>query len=191
MGEMAYETSKLSDIYFNWLYKMVESNGHFRALCNELFTIEFTFSVERDANRQADGRDLRVIFCNEYAIPIESLDMELSTHCSVFEMLLALARRINSDVMYQADKGDRTADWFFRMVKNMTNELGMMRGISDEYWGPRSKDYVDRVVSNWLDRQYDDRGIGSIFPLQKAQEGYQKTEIWYQMQAYLMENFPI
>lgn len=187
MGDRTYDgTIKLSDIYFDWLYKMVAVNGHYRTLCSQLFGMEFTFLLPKDQSRQSDGRDLRAIFCDENGVPVESLDVELNTFCSVFEMLLALARRIDSDVMYEESKGNRTADWFFRMINN----LGLSF-CTDENWTEKMSQNVDFVVKKWLARDIDDNGNGGIFPLTRHTSDQRRVEIWYQMQSYLMEKFPI
>ena len=43
----------------------------------------------------------------------------------------------------------------------------------------------------WMQRCFKSDGNGSIFPLKCAKKDQRGVEIWYQMQAYIAENYPI
>ena len=52
-------------------------------------------------------------------------------------------------------------------------------------------DEIDIRLSNFMERTYTRNGYGGLFPLTKSKENQRNVEIWYQMSAYLEENYPI
>jgi hypothetical protein len=52
---------------------------------------------------------------------------------------------------------------------------------------PNSLNYKKLAVLN--KREYFPSGKGGLFPLENPREDQTKVEIWYQMHAYVMENY--
>jgi hypothetical protein len=46
---------------------------------------------------------------------------------------------------------------------------------------------VDEALSALIYRTYDRDGTGGLFPLTHPEEDQRKVEIWYQLNAYLLE----
>lgn len=146
-----------------------------------LHAIPFTWTLDRDDNREADGIELR----DGYSIPSEysKYEDEFRDHwCSVLEMLIALAIRVDDDLI--GDPAEEHPEEFFMV---MIRNLGL-----DIYKGNRySKEDVIKIVDRWLWREFDRSGRGSPFPLKYVRTDQRKVEIWDQMSSYVSENYYI
>lgn len=173
--------------YFLWLCDKVgydrkamsDQNGY-AYLLMAMFERTFYCTVARDHNRALDGERLR----GEYRQETEDYDkMELG-ECRVLEMLIALAQRIEQQIMYSKTYGDRMPEWFWLMCRN----LGLTR-YDNLRWNERA---VNRLISKWLDREYKENGVGGLFPMDSTEEIDQRNlEIWRQMQWYFAERYAV
>lgn len=183
VGDYKYN---LAQDYFQWLCDMVhidQGTCTYHLLARDLHRKPFIFSIERDENRAGDGLELREEFVrdNEYASY-----GEIDGECSVFEMIIALARRMDyatSDPYDLNDISDRTSYWFWEIMDN----LGLSRFSDDVYVEEEGDVYVDWIVDNLLQRQYDEDGLGGMFPLNDCYTDQRDLEIWDQMNAYLID----
>ena len=100
--------------------------------------------------------------------------MELD--CSMLEMLIALARRVSFESYSTA------TDWFWCMIQNL--ELGK---YTDDIYEVSIMEEVEEALKNLNARNYGADGSGGLFPLRKPAMDQRRVEIWYQMQAYLLE----
>jgi hypothetical protein len=106
-------------------------------------------------------------------------DSKFPPFCSVLEMMIALAKRWEDNVMYDPDYGDRTAEWFWIMMRN----LGFT-WLDDMRFDPVEANYItDRL----LDREYDKDGQGGLFRIKNPNIDMRNTEIWYQMNFFFNE----
>lgn len=125
-----------------------------------------------DRNRAADGIDLRY----KYGCDNDILDEP----CSILEMLIALAVRIENQIMNDYDSGDRTSQWFWLMLTN----LGLNRMDDDHY----DEETVDWFLDRFLNREYDCNGEGGgLFILERPFDDLREVEIWVQANWYLGE----
>lgn len=179
----------LRDSYFHWLCGLVNAddpNCSYYDLMRILFDTEFRWSIRNDENRAQDGILLRGTF-------LKSSDSEgagigdIQGPCTVLEMLIALATRIDIDIMWDPDKGDQTMRWFWEMVQN----LGLDGFDDDDFEGEDGYRFVPFIVDRWLDRRYRWDGIGGLFPLKNPTCDQRETEIWYQMNVYMIENYGV
>lgn len=176
---------KLWDDYGDWLVDRVgfKRKDRYFELFATLHNIPFRFYITLDKNREADGLDLR----EEFALSMGYPEVKFDEGCSVLEMLVGLAIRVERE--YIGDpKEEHPEGFFWEMIQNV---LGM-----DKYWrycsGPRySEAYVERIINTWLDRDFRYDGYGSIFPLKNPSRDQREVEIWDQMNEYLMENYPM
>ena len=164
---------KISNDYFLWLCEQVmlrQSDEDYSFLLRALHRKEFYWTVPNDDNRAEDGKDLRYEFVEEYDI----FDYDvIKGPCTVLEMLIGLSRRF--------DDGERVpAEWFWEMLENLFD----MEKCTNDVVDPA---YLDHVLDRLLDRTYEFNGVGGIFPLENPQKDQRKVEIWYQMQAYIIE----
>ena len=176
--------------YFNWLCDLVHIDQIERTywiLAKDLHNKTFVALIDHDENRASDGIELREEYMRDIGYS-GYLDMKLE--CSVFEMLIGLARRMDfetSDPNDPYDTSDSTAYWFWEMIEN----LGLIEFDDDSYIDLEGQTYVDWILDGFINRQYDSDGNGGIFPLNGVCEDQRKVEIWYQMSAYLMERHEV
>jgi len=167
----------MHDPYFSYLIDIVKFPGvlweRYTRLLGYLHSISFTWSIYNDKNRAADGLALR----DEYFLGEDVLHRP----CSVLEMLIAMARRCEYDIMYDPQLGDQTGKWLFIMLDN----AGLLAFDNDHF----DVDAVSFIVFRILDRMYDPSGEGSFFPLEHPMEDMRHVEIWSQLNRYLDENF--
>ena len=163
--------------YFEWLLDKIgvdpAKNDHIQGL-KWLFSTDFEWSHKLDANRAADGVDLRATFAYEcgYRYP-EVRAALLDKQCSWLEMMVGLAIRIEDNIMSDSDFGDRTVMWFWMMMKS----LGLYGMTDDKY----DEEYVDNVINTFLYRGYDPNGKGGLFTVNDTYKDMRDIEIWYQM----------
>ena len=174
------------DSYFEVLCKLAGletpiEKSSFYELMRELYDIEFYWSVPNDDNRALDGIELRKKYKYHYDINTRILQDE---PCSLLEMLLALAKRCDDDIMYSPIEGDRSIDWFWMMLTN----LGVNKFRDSCYGDAWVDNDVIGIMDKFMDREYNTDGKGGLFPLKHPSENQLEVEIWYQMNAYLLEN---
>jgi hypothetical protein len=160
--------------YVSWLESLVitdEDLWAYDSLLRFLYTKDFYWLVDMDSNRAEDG--LRLRHCN--------LEISLDRPCSVLEMMIALAYRCEDDVMSDPKYGDRTQVWFWNMIDN----LGLA-GMTNDQFSPK---IANDIVDKFLERAYEPSGKGSLFMVNRPDIDMRNVEIWYQMHAWLNENF--
>lgn len=172
----------LKEYYCNLLEDVADSKHNLNDYClllNVLFDIPFTYSIEMDENRAFDAKTLRDDICNEYDL---QFDVILKRKISVLEVLIALAKRIETDILMDPMSGkDNSSTYFWEMLRNL--------GLEDLKNDVFSEAKVRFKVEKWLKREFDRDGFGSIFPLKRPKCDQRRIEIWSQMQAYLGENY--
>jgi hypothetical protein len=145
----------------------------FRNLLMYLHNTEFTYTIPRDANRAEDGQRLRYRFAYETGYA----EIYLDGPCSVLEMMIALVIRCEETIMDDPSFGDRTAQWFWGMVVNLG--LGSMDDTRFDI------NYVEMVVTRFLNREYEPDGRGGLFTIKNCPDDLREVEIWYQMNWFL------
>ena len=167
------------DLYFKWLCEVVDCPPEYTDLLQKLDSRVFTWRIRNDSNRAQDGLALRSRFIDETGAKVtEEIFMR---PCSVLEMMVALACRIEDDIMFDPSYGDRAPQWFWIMVSN----LGL-DGMDNEHF---DNENVDQVLNVLLGRSYFMNGTGGLFPLKRPKVNQRRVEIWYQMSEFLVENF--
>ena len=161
--------------YFNWMYDMVftkRAPSYVRLLNSQ----EFTYNIRLDGNRADDGLYLRYRFKQENHLRAVDVDRCLTGKCSVLEMMVALCLRIEEDIMDDPVKGNRIHKWFHVMLKS----LGLL-DMDDAYFDER---YADKVITRFLNREYEPNGAGGLFRIKDCPYDLRSVEIWYQMCWY-------
>lgn len=170
---------RIHDEYFEWLCKLIDIDRFdrqvsYRKLLVRLLDTEFTWTVPYDDNRADDGIQLRRHFA------LERDDLTLTNYitgpCSVLEMLIALAIR-GETWMDDAQYGNRTGQWFWGMIHN----LGLSPMIDSEF----DRNYVDEVITRFLNREYEPNGKGGLFTIRHCNCDLRTVEIWVQLSWYL------
>lgn len=169
--------------YFHWLCELVEieqPDKSYWILAKDLHSREFYSLIDHDENRAYDGIELREDYLREINYPKY---VEIEGECSVFEMIIALARTMAFETEEYDEEGDHTAYWFWELMKN----LGLTKYDDDSYAELEGHMHVDFNIDILLERKYEPNGIGGLFPLKRSRENQRKVELWYQMCAYLNE----
>lgn len=165
--------------YFDSLCREVGIGGPmgrpYRRLALWFLGKPFVSRVPGDRNREADGMELRRGYSDA---PTGS--------ARVLEVLVAMCKKL----VYMADGmvpdgQNLEEEWFLQMVENLG--LGAM---DDERWD-RSAEDAEQIAEDqtdiWLDHRYEYDGTGGLFPLENPHDDQANVELWYQMNAYLME----
>lgn len=168
-------TDFLERLYFDWMCDIVGNYHTYSRLLTRLHQIDFVYILPMDENRERDGIDLRYRF----AYDENSVDDDFLSErpCSVLEMMVALALRIEEDIAYDPDVGSRTHCWFWDMVQSL--------GLDDMDDYNYDEDYVDDVIDRFMYREYKRNGEGGLFTIQNCPHDLRTVEIWYQMGWYM------
>lgn len=162
--------------YFSWLARLTgDRHESYSYLLHQLHTKPFDWYVHNDDNRGEDGKELRERYTDAYRISGE--DLWPAGKASVLEVLLGLSGRLEFDTDIPLDR------WFWKLLEN----LGMQH-YTDSQYSEHVEAEVDHALDIWLERKYESDGTGGIFPLRRAIHDQRRVELWYQMQAYLLES---
>ena len=170
--------------YFEWLSDIVSKdrfgkNISYRKLLMYLHTVDFKWVIKEDSNRANDGISMRWRFAQ--ATGRERYYNEISDclagPCSVLEMLVALAVRCEETIMDDPRYGDRTGQWFWKMITNL--------GLSAMYNNRFDKKIVSIVIEKFLNREYEPNGQGGLFTIHDCQKDLRYVPIWNQLCWYL------
>lgn len=173
--------------YFDYLTRFVipdDQNEPMKALkmdvLRRLHDIPFRYSIPLDANRVSDAINLRYRFGRELHIEQSIIASEIDCReASVLEVLIALAIRIELDVM-DNEYTDYTPKWFWIMIDNM------------ELLDP---DDFDEQVDVFLDRLYTKTGCGGPFRFnvdyisKHPDRDMRTSELWDQAMWYITEYY--
>lgn len=177
-------TETLDERYFNWLYGQVASvktrarSRSFRCLFRQLHETTFVAVVPHDENRIADAQDLKYEFLDGCEDGQGEPSDIAGPPCSFFELLIILSRQL----AFEMD--DNPDIWFWHLIEIL--DLEQYNDLSyDEYAEAAVGQALDRVI--W--RNYDHGGRGGLFPLRDPDRDQREVELWYQLNAYLLEQF--
>lgn len=158
---------------FEWIFDKVNGTGYFKLLC-ALNSEDFYALLPLDENRIVDGCELRYKFADECRLSREVIDDNMDMEsCTVLEMMVGLAVRVEETIMADVDYGDRTAMWFWTMVKS----LGLYN-MRDNNFDPI---LVMETIDTFLTRGYSPDGEGGLFTVKDTNKDMRDVDIWYQM----------
>lgn len=173
----------LEDRYFQWLCSLVcfSDDVTYNNLLSFLYDTIFTSPILMDDNRAYDGCNLRYHFGDDEEVYMSRITYELDYRpCSVLEMMIALALRLEQEILYDPEKTNICPNIFWAMIDNMD-----LLKMSDDNF---DVEYVFLRVNGMLDRTYDYDGKYGLFSAKNPRGDFRKMEIWYQAQAYLIEH---
>lgn len=183
----------LREEYFQYLYKLVRPMPRtYYKLCKELHNKKYKWFIKNDDNRCEDGVNLRETFIEQGELDETHLEVQAlqKGDCTLFEMMVALAQRMDYELSDLISPANRTNKYFFEMLKNL-----MLEEYTDSYLIGDQLDYassgdIDDILESLINRTYSYDGEGSLFPLkQRYPKDMAKTEVWYQMMLYINENY--
>ena len=173
--------NELADAYFEWMYQLVypdQNDISYRRLLMYLNNITFYPRLPMDENRAQDGVDLRYRFGyeNRHSQPEIGALLDCKP-CSVLEMMVALALRMEEDIMANPAMGNRLPTWFAEMLQSL--------GLDDMTDNRFDRQRVMAVIRRFMDGKYEPNGLGGLFTIQECNRDLRTVEIWYQMNWYL------
>jgi hypothetical protein len=168
----------IEDEYFEWMYGLICNEDSYRRILEYLHGVEFISHMRGDGDRAYDGRSLR----RRFALSHDDYDYDyvmeqLHGPCSVLEMMIALAFRCEENIMHDTRYGDRTAQWFWRMMVS----LGLGSMTNSRY----DDRYVEEVITTFLNHKYEPNGRGGLFTIRDCNHDLRKFTIWKQAMWYL------
>lgn len=170
----------IESTYFNWLVAKVMRLENptpsltYWKLLQLLHHTEFVWIVPNDDNRVQDGLDLRPEFLREAHLDENALFNGLG--CSVLEMFIAFARRI------EFDTDEPLSNWFWIFVEH----LGLS-DFNDSVFDNVDPFVVADMLTTFIWRTYPPDGRGGMFPLQHSKNDQRKIEVWYQYCEWIAE----
>ena len=173
---------QLDNKYFNWLCDYVCKDRFARTISYKkvltvLHQTEFKWSIPMDKNRVGDGLELRRRFSHEMCGEYDNEEFIIDAPCSVLEMMLGLAIRCEETIMDDPRYGNRTVEWFWRMMNSL--------GLSGMYDRNFDKTEVEFIIQRFLDREYAPSGKGGLFYIRGCKKDLRTVEIWTQLNWYL------
>ena len=170
----------MDDAYYRWLINLLNDEYlriNYQKLLRQLFDTAYYWEISFDGNRASDGLNLRKCFGHE----IGYIDFSLPQECSVLEMLIALAKRTEDDIMHDARIGDRTSYWFWTMIENLDLD------IYDDY--SYDSEAIDYKLKVFMHHEYAPDGNGGLFPCYGIKADMRRTDLWWQLNQFLIENY--
>lgn len=172
--------------YKRFIFEKVENRAHemvdYSLLLNTLFNIPFKCYLAMDENRMEDAIDMREDFISELFDRKIDVSIVKDRYISVLEVLLALAIRMEKDILCDPMSDfDHSSDHFWVFLRN----LGVEKYTNDRFLEGEVREKCEKFVR----REYDRNGFGGIFPLKKCHNDVRKMEIWGQMMSYINENY--
>jgi hypothetical protein len=170
----------LDEQYLHWLYsqtgstRLTNPDRTYWCLLRQLFVKDFIWIIPNDDNRAEDGKELRREFARVLHVDISEPDW-WNMGCSVLEMLVGVSRRLS----FESSGQPRV--WFWRLLEN----LGISQYNDSTY--PGHEQEINERLDDLIFRTYHPDGTGGLFPLAYPTADQRDVEIWYQLNAYLIE----
>lgn len=179
---MLLERNEYIDEYYGWIKHLAIADDSMRkkysTLLNALNSETFTYTMSQDENRYIDGLDMRYRFGYEHGYSSDFIRNYIDLMpCSILEMMVALAFRIEEHIMTDSSYGDRTSEWFL----NMLDSLGLAFMDNELF----DSEYFEQRIHIFLNRQYSYNGSGGLFTVNNPRQDMTEVEIWYQCMWYL------
>lgn len=172
-----------SEVYFDWMCNLVASKEEikrYKCILAYLYDRKFVWldNQPMDECRAEDGIGLRYRYGYEEGIDDEYIREKIDfKECSILEMMVALSVRCEESIMSNPIYGDRTGQWFWKMMSS----IGIDRLDNETF----DEDIADEYVDRCLNRDISKEGEGGWFYVPGCTVDMRKTDIWYQLMAYL------
>lgn len=173
----------LDERYLKWLYGQV-ANVKTRAknrthwnLFRQMHDTIFVAQIDHDENRIADARDMRYEFLAEAEDEQGNRDWT-RLPCSMLEVLIVLSRHLSFEM------DDPVKTWFWHLIEVLDLEQ-----FNDREYNESSQEVIQETIDRVIWREYKPNGEGGLFPLRNPARDQREVELWYQLNAYLLEQF--
>lgn len=186
---VGWEEENFKNAYMSWIFNSMRADGY-QILFDILYDTEFDWDHERvpmDANRESDGRYLRERFLEESEAEIPVPFGYLEWPASFLEVLVALAYRVDDQIMYDPNPDYGPWTWFWEWMEN----AGFDIHTDHELLAGNMLSYmvVGERVAKILERRYGTDGDGGFFPLEHPSSNQKTEEMWNQACSYMAERY--
>jgi len=165
--------------YFYYICQLVDAPDEYDSLLKFLYGRPFTYTIPMDANREADGIELRYRFGYDENIPSSLIASELDNkECSVLEMMAALTLRVCQII---DDSNEEMGNIFGAMIRS----LGLAGQVNSRF----NELYCMARIEAFLKRDYLPDGKGGIVTLIEPPRDLRGVELWDQVLWWLNENY--
>ena len=182
--------------YFQWLCDLVrcdQGDKSYYNLLGIMYETPFEIKIDNDGNRAVDGNE----FKSAYILDIygteeqKNIDfhMPAEQNCSILEMIMGISKRMAFELAEDESEDCDFYKYFWEILDNLDLIKYNDDKISEEYAVSKLKIY--EILNKLNERKYKKSGEGGMFPLYRPQKNQKKVEIWYQMQAYINEQYMI
>lgn len=147
-------------------------------LLQKLYDIPFYPKMDDDEHRYSDGISLRSRYAIVTNLREEEEELLLSYYdCSMLEMMVALALKIEEHIMADPAYGNRTGQWFWYMIRSL--------GLNFYHDSNYKDEEVYNIIRKYSNGEYEPNGMGGLFYIPQIDEDLRKKSIWYQTMRYL------
>lgn len=176
---------RLIRTYYDWLVGLLKMSDtevvdfdDYDILLKHLFNTTFLINVYDDNNRSSDGLSLREHYSRDAELSSGVFeDMIIGNPCSVLEMMMGLAIRIEREYLAgDYEDGNRTWLWFYSMLES----LGLSKMTDDNY----DEEKVNDILYSFMCYEYPSNGRGSLFYI-PGKHAKDMTSIWYQAHNWI------
>lgn len=175
--------ASLDELYLIWLGGQVarsktkaKTRTHW-SLFRQLHRTIFVAIVPHDENRISDAGDLRYEFLAEHEDEQGDPDW-MRLPCSMLELFIILSRQL----AFEMD--DSPTPWFWHLIETLELEQ-----YNDTAYDDTAEEAIAKTLDRVIWRNYRPNGQGGLFPLRNSNRDQRKVELWYQLNAYLLEQF--
>ena len=74
--------------------------------------------------------------------------------------------------------------WFWHLIETLDLEQ-----FNDRKYDDHAQEEIAEILDRVIWRTYAPNGDGGLFPLRNPTKDQRKVELWYQLNAYLLEQF--
>ena len=179
--------TRLANGYFEWLCSIVKIDRGaktYKLLAEDLMDVEFVSLVPHDENRIMDAMMLRSEYVyKKFGKEVDEDAGIREENCSIFEVLIGIARRMDFELSDPEYFNDRTDECFWELIDN----LGLSIFSDDAYKKLDGAFNVEVILRKFVNRDYAPNGEGGLFPIANPDRDQRDVEIFFQMQEYLNE----
>lgn len=191
------EVQEMTDLYFEHLVGIIRFVPSMREserilinrsvnrlkILKHLHAFPFQVILSDDENRVKDALTLRKDWIDECGV--KDSDDLLRRHrpfttpkrATILEVMVALSKKMEDQIMTNTQLGDRTGFWFWSMIES----LGIINMTDNNF----DEDKMNKVIHNMISRRYDQDGRGGLFTCPRIDINMRQVSIWYQAMFYL------
>lgn len=172
---------ELEQNYYEWLKDLIpELKIAYGDLIQILYDTPFRAIFESDNDRMSDGMSLRNRYtqANRMSNALNLLLREAHP-CSVLEVMLALALRIEEEYLGAYSDEHPVGQWFNYML----HSLGIAHMIDPFF----ETEIASEVIDKFLNHNYRPDGFGSLFWIINTKEDMRQLDLWHQAMLWINE----